>query len=55
MWHDIHIGDTTTRYGVFEIITPVQLLMDWAEREYRPWFVANVLPSVLGPCIGSPK
>ncbi|KEQ74334.1 hypothetical protein M436DRAFT_43478 [Aureobasidium namibiae CBS 147.97] len=39
---DIHtkidFGDASTRYGVFIIVSVLQLLVDWAEVHYRPWF-----------------
>jgi hypothetical protein len=36
-------GDASTRYGVFKIISVLQLLIDWAEVQYRPWFEANAI------------
>jgi hypothetical protein len=40
----IDFGDASTRYGVFKIISVLQLLIDWAEIQYRPWFEQNAVP-----------
>lgn len=45
IWNDFKIGDVKSYLGVFKIITALQFLMDWADKEYRPWFMEHVLGS----------
>lgn len=39
----IEFGDASTRHGVFKVISVLQLLINWAEAEYRPWFEENAI------------
>lgn len=45
IWHSISIGDSTTRLGVYTIVSVLLLLMEWTEKEFRPWFEGNVVPA----------
>ncbi|GAB7357753.1 hypothetical protein MBLNU459_g0404t3 [Dothideomycetes sp. NU459] len=41
LFSKLEFGDATSTHGVFKILSVLQLLFDWAEREYRPWFEEN--------------
>ncbi|KXS93975.1 hypothetical protein AC579_2072 [Pseudocercospora musae] len=48
MWTSIPIGDTSTLGGIYQVITGIQRLIQWAEQVYRPWFEENIFRPLLG-------
>ena len=35
---------TNSKVGVYQVIAASQLILDWAQTQYRPWFGANAIP-----------
>ncbi|CAK4019560.1 Hypothetical predicted protein [Lecanosticta acicola] len=36
-------GDTSTLRGIFSLVAGLQRLIVWAEEQYRPWFMQNIV------------
>ncbi|KAL8711530.1 MAG: hypothetical protein Q9225_007095 [Loekoesia sp. 1 TL-2023] len=43
IYRDIDIGNTGTVLGIFQLLEALRRLAQWMDREYKPWFVENVL------------
>ncbi len=35
---------TNTKIGGFQVVRALQVVLDWAEKQYRPWFEREALP-----------
>ncbi|THV91991.1 hypothetical protein D6D27_05160 [Aureobasidium pullulans] len=47
IWSKLDVGDVATHHGVYNTISVLLLLMDWAESQYRPWLEENICDSAL--------
>ncbi|KAK3046150.1 hypothetical protein LTR09_012334 [Extremus antarcticus] len=46
-WSQVPIGDTGTVRGVYQVVAALQRLVEWTAVVYRPWFVGNVVESLI--------
>ena len=45
VWHHPTVlGTTTSVKGVCQVVAAVQILADWMENQWKPWYTANILP-----------
>ena len=40
---ELHLGDTGSMLGVYQIIAAIRRLAEWVSKIYRPWFVREIL------------
>ena len=43
LYGKLHIGSTRTLLGVFQIMTGLDLLVDWVAKEFRNWYKSTIL------------
>ncbi|KAI1593419.1 hypothetical protein PtrCC142_011319 [Pyrenophora tritici-repentis] len=43
LWEKVLLGSTQNALGVYQIIAALQVLGQWCEEVYRPWFRAHVI------------
>ena len=42
----LRLGGSDSLLGVFQLIKGIDVLVDWANIEYRAWYLSNVLPAL---------
>ncbi|WPH03969.1 Hypothetical protein R9X50_00685200 [Acrodontium crateriforme] len=48
LWNGITFGDTASPEGVHQVVTGIgQLIDEWIEREFRPWFMNEIVHKTL--------
>lgn len=53
-WSQVHVGDTGTVRGVYQVVAALQRLVEWTATMYRQWFLENIVePLVRLPAEGS--
>ena len=44
LWRYRNDMTTNTKIGVYQVVAALQLVLDWAQTQFRPWFETNALP-----------
>lgn len=40
---ELHLGDTGSVAGVYQVMAPIQRIAQWIRDDYRPWFESAIL------------
>ena len=43
LYSQLQIGSTRTLVGVFQILTGLDLLIDWVNNDFRKWYKSTIL------------